>query len=61
VITATVVGAPAIKIGDYSRENGIDLIVMSTHGRTGAESVLVGGTTEKVLRHASCALLVIRR
>jgi nucleotide-binding universal stress UspA family protein len=61
IITATVVGSPAIKIGDYAREQGIDLIVMSTHGRTDEDSVLVGGTTEKVLRHATCALLVIRR
>jgi universal stress protein A len=61
VITATVVGSPAIKLGDYAREQGIDLIVMSTHGRTSEDSVLVGGTTEKVIRHASCAVLVIRR
>jgi len=61
VKTATIVGAPAIKVGEYARENGIDLIVMSTHGRTGADGTLIGGTTEKVLRHASCAILVIRR
>jgi len=61
VITATVVGAPAIKIGDYAREQGIDLIVMSSHGRTAADSVLVGGTTEKVIRHATCAVLIVRR
>ncbi|HLI80041.1 MAG TPA: universal stress protein, partial [Candidatus Binataceae bacterium] len=61
VITAIIVGSPALKVGDYARENGIDLIVMSTHGRTGADGSLIGGTTEKVLRHASCAVLVIRR
>jgi len=61
VITATVVGSPAIKIGEYAREQGIDLIVMSTHGRTNADSMLVAGTTEKVIRHATCAVLVIRR
>jgi nucleotide-binding universal stress UspA family protein len=61
VITATVVGSPAIKVGEYAREQGIDLIVMSTHGRTSGDGVLIGGTTEKVLRHASCAVLVIRR
>jgi nucleotide-binding universal stress UspA family protein len=61
VIVATVVGSPAIKIGDYAREQGIDLIVMSTHGRTNADSMLVGGTTEKVIRHSTCAVLVIRR
>jgi len=61
VVTATVVGSPAIKIGDYAREQGIDLIVMSTHGRTNADSILIGGTSEKVVRHATCAVLIIRR
>jgi universal stress protein A len=61
VITATVVGSPAMKIGDYAREQGIDLVVMSTHGRTGGDMVLIGGTTEKVIRHATCAVLIIRR
>ena len=61
VVTATVVGSPAIKVGEYAREQGIDLIVMSTHGRTSGDGVMIGGTTEKVLRHASCAVLVIRR
>jgi len=61
IVTATVVGSPAMKIGDYAREQGIDLIVMSSHGRTNEDSILVGGTTEKVLRHATCAVLIIRR
>ena len=62
VTTAAIVGSPAVKIADYARENGIDLILMSTHGRTGAESsALIGGTTEKVVRLATCAVLVIRR
>ncbi len=61
VVNATVVGSPAIKVGEYARENGIDLIVMSSHGRTGGDGSLIGSTTEKVLRHASCAVLIIRR
>jgi universal stress protein A len=61
IVVATAVGSPAIKIGEYAREQGIDLIVMSTHGRTNADSMLVGGTTEKVIRHATCAVLIIRR
>lgn len=61
VITASVVGSPAMKIADYAREHGIDLILMSTHGRTGAEASLIGGTTEKVIRQATCAVLIIRR
>jgi nucleotide-binding universal stress UspA family protein len=61
VVTATIVGSPAIKISDYARENGVDLIVMSSHGRTGADSILIGGTTERVIRYATCAVLIIRR
>ncbi len=61
VINAIVVGSPASKLGDYAREHGIDLIVMSSHGRTGADGALIGGTTEKVIRHATCAVLVLRR
>ncbi len=61
VSTAAIVGSPAIKIADYARENGIDLILISTQGRTDSNSILIGGTTEKVVRLATCAVLVVRR
>ena len=38
-----------------------DLIVVGTHGRTGIDHVLVGSVAEKVVRHASCPVLVARR
>ncbi|MBS1118431.1 MAG: hypothetical protein H6Q90_659 [Deltaproteobacteria bacterium] len=38
----------------------IDLIVMGTHGRTGLKHVVMGSVAEKVVRHAPCAVLVIR-
>ncbi len=37
-----------------------DLIVMGTHGRTGLKHVLIGSVAEKVVRHARCAVLVVR-
>jgi len=37
-----------------------DLVVMGTHGRTGLEHVLIGSVAEKVVRHAPCAVLVVR-
>jgi nucleotide-binding universal stress UspA family protein len=46
---------------DYVQSRQIDLIVMSTHGRTGLDRVMFGSVTEKVLRGACCATLVIRR
>ena len=36
-----------------------DLIVISTHGRTGFNHVLLGSTAEYVVRHASCPVLVV--
>jgi universal stress protein A len=61
VFTFAVVGHPVQKLVDYTKEQGIDLIVMSTQGRSGIEHALLGGTTEKIVRDAPCSVLVIRR
>jgi nucleotide-binding universal stress UspA family protein len=37
----------------------VDLIIMSTHGRTGLEHVLIGSIAERVVQHAPCAVLVV--
>jgi nucleotide-binding universal stress UspA family protein len=60
VFTFAVVGHPVQKLIDYAKEQSIDLIVMATHGRSGAEHMLLGGTTEKIVRGAPCSVLVIR-
>lgn len=44
----------------YSKSKNIDLICISTHGRSGFEHFLFGSTTEKVLRQAECPVLVVR-
>lgn len=61
VFTFAVVGHPVQKLIDYAKEQAIDLIVMATHGRSGAEHMLLGGTTEKIVRGAPCSVLVIRQ
>ena len=53
-------GAPDINIVEEAKKEGTDLIVISTHGRTGLSHVLVGSVTEKVVRHAPCPVLSIR-
>jgi nucleotide-binding universal stress UspA family protein len=42
-----------------AHESRADLIVMSTHGRSGFERLTIGSVTEKVLRKASCPVLVV--
>ena len=41
------------------RENGIDLIVVGTHGRTGLGRLLLGSVAEDILRHAPCPVLTV--
>jgi nucleotide-binding universal stress UspA family protein len=53
-------GDPAEEIVRYGRDAGIDLIVMGTHGRTGLERLLMGSVAERVLREASCSVLVVK-
>ena len=54
------IGRPFAEIIGYSRENKVDLIVMATHGRGAIAHVLLGSTTEKVVRKAACAVMTIR-
>jgi nucleotide-binding universal stress UspA family protein len=49
----------ALAICDYAGRHGVDLIVVGTHGRTGLAHFLIGSVAEKVVRHATCAVLVV--
>jgi universal stress protein A len=42
------------------KRDSYDLVVVGTHGRTGLKAVLLGSVAEKVVRHAPCAVLVVR-
>jgi nucleotide-binding universal stress UspA family protein len=44
-----------------ARELNVDLIMISTHGRTGLKRALLGSVAEVVVRHAHCPVLVVRR
>ena len=54
------VGHPADTIVRVAQERNADLIVMSTHGRTGLQHVLLGSVAEKVVRLAPCPVLTVR-
>ncbi len=53
-------GHPALEICKYAEENNCDLIAISTHGRTGIAHLLIGSTSEQVIRHADCTVLSLR-
>lgn len=61
VHTRVVEGAPtAYVILDEARDLAVDLIAMSTHGRTGLGRWVLGSIAEKVLRHAEVPVLLLR-
>lgn len=53
-------GTPDVNIVEQAKREGADLIVISTHGRSGLPHILLGSVTEKVVRHAPCPVLSIR-
>jgi universal stress protein A len=54
------VGKPADEILRVAREEGVDLIVMGTHARTGLGHLLLGSTAETVVRTAPCPVFTVR-
>jgi nucleotide-binding universal stress UspA family protein len=59
VETVIVDGRPAEEILDYAKNNKVDLIVMTTHGKTGISRWFFGSVAEKVLQHSTVPVLVI--
>ena len=53
-------GSPADKILEVSRRQDIDMIAMSTHGRSGIGRWLLGSVAEKVVRHSDIPVLLLR-
>ncbi len=52
-------GPAADEILDYAQTEGVELIVLSTHGRTGVGRFLYGSVAERVVRHSPCPVLVV--
>jgi nucleotide-binding universal stress UspA family protein len=50
----------SVAIIQYALKNKADLIVIGTRGKAGLKRLLLGSTVESVVRHAHCAVLVVR-
>jgi nucleotide-binding universal stress UspA family protein len=55
------VGNAVENIIGYARDNNVDLLVICTHGRTGLSHVLLGSTSEAIVRRAPCPVLTLRQ
>ena len=60
VNTAVETGIAHRSIVDYVENEGIDLVVMGTHGRTGVGRFLLGSVAEKVVRTADAPVMTVR-
>lgn len=60
VRTEVALGEAAPAVVEAARALGVDLVVMTTHGRTGLGRALFGSVAEAVLRHSPCPVLVKR-
>ncbi|MFC4544411.1 universal stress protein [Halosolutus amylolyticus] len=61
VTTAIASGSVPREVTSYVDEEGIDLVVMGTHGRTGIDRHLLGSFTERVIRTSPVPVLTTRR
>lgn len=60
-VTAVEEGTPSKVIRRYVESEGVDLVVMGTHGRTGLERHLVGSVAERTVRRSPVPVLTVRR
>lgn len=54
-------GTAADELCKLAQEERVSLITMASHGRTGLSRFLLGSITERVVRHAPCSVMVVRR
>jgi len=60
VETAVLHGTPFREILNFAQEKQVDMIVIATHGRSGLQHLLLGGTSDKVIRQSPCPVLSVR-
>ncbi|HWP63374.1 MAG TPA: universal stress protein [Candidatus Binatia bacterium] len=53
-------GDPGEVIVEAARSEGVEMIVIGSHGRRGVERALLGSVSDHVVRHAPCPVLVVR-
>ncbi len=55
------IGDPYEQLTAIATRRRVDLIITSTHGRTGIQHLVLGSVAEKIIRHAPCPVFVVRR
>lgn len=53
-------GHPVPEIINFAEKEGMDLVIMGTHGRTGLDKLLLGSVAENVVSHCKVPVMVVR-
>ena len=61
VATVVEAGAPSVAIRRLATDREVDLIAMGTHGRGALKALVLGSNAKRVLQHAPCPVLTVRR
>jgi nucleotide-binding universal stress UspA family protein len=60
ILKEVLVGDPGTTCAERAQEIGAELIIVSSHGRSGISRFLLGSVAERILRLAKCPVLVIK-
>ena len=61
VETKVLQGSPYKEILDYEKKIKADMVVIGTHGDTPFEGFFFGSTSAKIIRHAGCTVMIVRK
>lgn len=61
IVTRIEFGPIVSSLIDYIKSQQISLVIMGTKGTTGLEEALIGSTAEKIVRHAECPVMVVKK
>jgi nucleotide-binding universal stress UspA family protein len=53
-------GHPSFEIRKFAEQEGVDLIVIATHGRTGLRHIVMGSVAERTVRHSNIPVLSVK-
>lgn len=61
VTSVVLSGDPGTEIAEYAEQSDADLIAIPSHGYHGFKRFVLGSVAERVVRHAHCPVLILRR
>jgi nucleotide-binding universal stress UspA family protein len=59
--TKVLSGSPYKELIDFQKQMKVDMVVIGTHGHVPLDGFFFGSTSSKIIRHATCSVLIVRK